>query len=446
MLLAACQGNPDSAYREAKISIAHGKAGVKTPNSPEQLLAIAASKATSKADIQHYNREYGKYLQERGKTRSAYQAFEKAALAGDTSSQNRLIKGQIDGKYRPSNLNKVAREVYLPAANSGSSVSANLLMADLVGKGKVRGAEFKSESYWLQRAAGKGSTTASRELAENAERAGNIKLAAKYYARNDRISKSDRALRQARVYYLGQGVGQNTRIAHAWMEQARRLDKKGAGQLAARVYRTTGGSKDGAYLQEVASAAGISNVLPQGRISREYRAAKSEEARRAIIAPLEQSARNGNADAALVLANLFIETGGNDDAIAGYLVKAYSGGKSEALEVMIKRLQRARAGSGAANTLYSAVASAANKGNVSAARALSSIYSIGGAKPASVSESRKWLRKAADAGDTKSQYELGVDLFENGNGGADQATALKYLKMAAASGDPFASSYLKTKQ
>jgi len=148
----------------------------------------------------------------------------------------------------------------------------------------------------------------------------------------------------------------------------------------------------------------------------------------------------------LVVANLYIRTGGSDDKISKYLGKAYAGGKAEALELMITRLKRARPGSASANSLYNAVASAANKGSVKAARALASIYSIGGAKPASVAESRKWLRKAANACDTKSQYELGIDLYENGNGGSDQTTAVKYLKMAASSGDPFAASYLKTKQ
>ncbi len=444
--LAACQGNPGAAYKDAKASIAHNKAGVKTPNDPEKLLSIAASRATSQRDIQHYNREYGKYLLEKGKRRQAYQAFETAALAGDSSSANRLMSGHLAGHYRPSNLSKVAQQVYLPAALSGSSVSGNLLMAELVGKGQVRGAEFKSESFWLERASAQGSTSAGRELAENAERAGNIKLAASYYAKTDKISKSARALRQARVYYLGQGVRQNTKIAHAWMNVARRLDKKGAGELAARVYRTTGGSRDGAYLQEVAAAAGISNVLPQGRIARDYRAAKTEAERQALIEPLERSADGGNADAALVVANIYIQTGGSDDKIAKYLGKAYAGGKSEALDLMITRLQRARAGSPSAEALYQAVAAAGNRGSVPAARALSAMYSIGGTKPASVAESRKWLRKAADAGDTKSQYELGVDLYENGDGGSDQAVAVKYLQMAAASGDPFASSYLKTKQ
>ncbi|CTQ56363.1 Sel1 repeat [Roseibium album] len=446
VLLAACQNSPDSAYREAKISIAHSKAGVNTPNDPEKLLMISAKGATSKSDIQKYNREYGKYLLEKGKRRQAYQAFETAALAGDSSSQNRLVQGHLNGHYRPSNLNKVARDVYLPAANSGSSVSANMLMAELVGKGRVRGSQFKSESYWLQRAAKKGSTSASRDLAEKAERSGNVKLAASYYAKSDRISRSERALRQARIYYLGQGVKQNTKVAHAWMERARRFDKKGAGELAARVYRSTGGGKDGAYLQSVASAAGVTSSLSSGRIVRDYRAAKTDAERRMIIKPLEKSADQGSADAALVVANLYIRTGGSDAKIAKYLLKAYSGGKTEALDLMITRLQRASPGSSEANSLYKAVASVASKGNVKAARALSSIYSIGGVKQASVSESRKWLRKAADSGDTKSQYEFGVDLFENGNGGSDKNLAVKYLTMAANKGNPFASSYLKGKQ
>lgn len=442
--LASCNTSSGAAYRDAKVQIAQEKAGFAARRDPEALLAQAALTAKSNDDIIRYNRTYATFLLDNGKSAKAYAAFERAALAGDPSSGRRLVKGHNDGIYRPSNLTTVARKVYVPLTADTSEVGARVLLAKLIDDGELSAGQFGSSEKWLNEAAKAGGTSALRQLAERAEKQGNLKLALDYYIKADKTSRAERALRQARANYLGQDGPVNVKRAHAWMEIARKLDRQGAAQLAARIYRQTTGGRDGIYLSSVASAGGVS-VISQSELVSAYKAAKTDAERRNLVEPLKMAAANGNAEAALSLAQLYIGVGADPTDASGLLVKAYNRGKSEALAPILALLMQAERGQGYAEPLFSVAKKAAAKGNVEAARALSSLYSIGGYKSADEDERLKWLQEAADAGDAKSQYEFGVYLYENGKTERSKELASQYLIKASKRGDAFAVSYVKSK-
>ncbi|EUB99771.1 Sel1 domain protein repeat-containing protein [Rhizobium sp. CF080] len=441
---AACTSSPQIAYDDAMVQIGSEKAGFKSRRDPEQLLSYAAQQAKAKDEVIRYNRAYANLVLNRGKSGEAYTAFERAALVGDVSAGRRLVKAHLDGVYRPKNVPMIARSVYLPLTADKSDANTRLLLAQLLDSGEIGGKEFRTADAWLDEAAASGATRAFRQLAERAEKSGNVALASDYYYRMDKTSKADRALRQARVHYLGLEGGANPKLGHAWLELARKLDKQGAGQLAARVYRATSGGRDGSYLISVATAAGV-NVLSREQLLEAYRSAKTDLDRAKILEPLKAAARNNDPNASYELAAIYISTRGAPSEINSLLVKAYSKGKSEALDLMISQLMRAEAGQKAAEILFDGVVKAAQNGNVEAARSLSSLYRIGGFKAADRAEGRKWLQRAADAGDAKSQYELGVDLYENGGDPQSKQMALQYLNKAAGQGDLFALTYLKSK-
>ncbi len=442
--LASCSTSPEADFRDARVQIAQERAGFEARRDPGALLAKAAENARSKDEIIRYNRTYGNFALEHGKSAEAYVAFERAALAGDPSSGRKLAKGHYDGIYRPSNTTLVARSVYLPLTNDKSEVTVRLLLAKLIDDGQLSAGQFGSADTWLNQAASAGGTPALRKLAERAEAAGNLKLALDYYTKADKTSQADRALRQARVSYLGQETKPDVKRGHAWMEIARKLDKQGAAQLAARIYRQTSGGRDGAYLATVASAGGV-NVMSQSQLVSAFRAAKTVAEREKIVQPLKAAAKAGNAEAAFNLAQLYLGIGGDPAEAGPLLATAYKKGKSEAMTPMVAMLMRAEPGQAYAEPLFKAVTAAADGGNVEAARALSSLYGIGGYKPANEEERLKWLRKAAESGDTKSQYEVGVYLYENGKTEAQKKLAVEYLVTAAKKGDAFARAYLKSK-
>lgn len=442
--LASCNMSSDAAFRDAKVQIAQEKAGFSARRDPEALLAKAALNAKSDDDIIRYNRTYANFLIDNGKSGEAYAAFERAALAGDRSSGRRLVKAQTDGVYRPSNLANVARKVYVPLTSDKSEVGARVLLANLVDEGQLSASQFGNSEKWLSEAAEAGGASALRQLAQRAEAKGNLNLALDYYTRADKTTRADRALRQARTNYLGQDGPVNVKRGHAWMEISRKLDRQGAAQLSARIYRQTSGGRDGAYLASVASAGGVS-VVSQSQPVSAYKAAKTDEERKKLVEPLKMAAANGNTEAAMVLAQLYIGIGADPSEASDLLVKAYQRGKSDALAPILALLMQAERGQPYAEPLFNVAMKAAANGNVAAARALSSLYSIGGYKPANEDERLKWLQEAADAGDPKSQYEFGLYLYENGKTERSKEMASQYLLKASERGDAFAIAYVKSK-
>ena len=109
--LAACNTSPEAAFKDARVQIGYEKAGFEARRDAGALLATAAANARTPETIVRYNRTYAEYAIDHGQQAEAYKAYERAALAGDRTSGRRLAKGHLDGIYRPSDVNRVARSV-----------------------------------------------------------------------------------------------------------------------------------------------------------------------------------------------------------------------------------------------------------------------------------------------------------------------------------------------
>jgi cell division septation protein DedD len=74
----------------------------------------------------------------------------------------------------------------------------------------------------------------------------------------------------------------------------------------------------------------------------------------------------------------------------------------------------------------------AEKGDTDAEFNLGQAYRLGRGVPVNLPAAKSWLERAANAGHLDAQTTLGLLLFQNG----DQAAGLKWLKQAAAQGEP----------
>ncbi len=450
-LVSCMSSSPEMAYRDAKVQISIKKAGFTNHRDPSKLLQFASDNANGQLEEQRYSRALGSYLGDHGKQRQALVAFEKAAMAGDVNSAKKVARAHYDGVYLPADVMGIAQTGYIAAAEQGKSVDSMLLLARLVGNGQVHGQEFKTGGYWLEKAANNGSGKALKELARVAEKSGNIQRAAAYFQRLNKKPLVDVAMHQVRQYYGDLTSAGSLVIGHAWLAYARKLDAKGAGQLASKYYRKYDGKVDGAYLQQVAAAVGVSIVqggksggLGKSKISEAYFNAKSDKERFNVLAPLRRAANGGDAKASLTLALVLVETGGNTAESTHLMLDSYKKGNADALPKIIKLAQITDASDVKAGDVIAALRTAGDKGNISAQTALSSIYSVGGIVPADAVESNVWLARAADAGDHDSQFKLGVILWGNAAVDEQKVTARAYLKKASDAGNEAAKTYLES--
>jgi TPR repeat protein len=449
ILLSSCTGTtPERAYLDARAQIEHKRAGFETYRDPGSLLAYSASLARSDAEKQRYNRTLGSYFIDSGNTAEGYKALETAALAGDVNAGRKVMRAHYNGIFTPSDVQLAAEKIYLPATADEKDVSVRLLLARLVATRQVHGAEFKTSTYWLESAAALGSRDALTQLAENAEAAGRIDIAAAYYARFDTMPAKDRAMRQARDHYLGMERPANPTLGHAWLVRLAKLDRLLAAQLAARIYRQTKGSVDAAYLEATAAKGGITNLtggsLSKSKVMEQYLAAKTDAEREKLIAPLRTAAAGGDAGAALTLARILLEVGGDRAQIFDLVNLAVTKGNADAMPVLVKLATMTDRGDANAPKVLAALRAAAEKGNVEAAKVLSTIYSIGGIADANQEESRAWMKRAADAGDVDAQYRIGVILWTTASTDAAREEAKSYVKRAADAGSVEAQTYLET--
>src|SRR5206468_6237852 len=74
----------------------------------------------------------------------------------------------------------------------------------------------------------------------------------------------------------------------------------------------------------------------------------------------------------------------------------------------------------------------AEKGDTDAEFNLGQAYRLGRGVPTNLSAAKTWLERAASAGHVDAQTTLGLLLFQNG----EQSDGLKWLKQAAAQGEP----------
>jgi TPR repeat protein len=241
-------------------------------------------------------------------------------------------------------------------------------------------------------------------------------------------------------------VPQNTALGHAWMQRLAKADKMIAGQLAAQIYRKSNGAIDTAYFENLAAAAGITNIMGGGKskLVLAYMAAKTDAERAKVLEPLRVASKHGDAQASLTLAGVLLEVGGKHEEIFGLVNASMKKDSKDAMPMLLKLAALVDAKDSAAPDILAATKTAAEHGNVEASKTLSMIYSTGSIVPADEKQGRLWLKRAADGGDNDSQYQLGVLLWTTAKGDQDKAEARVYLQKAAASGNTAAQTYLDT--
>ncbi|HWA20473.1 MAG TPA: hypothetical protein VG757_15925 [Devosia sp.] len=390
-------------------------------------------------------RNLGAMLDKAGRHKEALRAYEAGALQGDGTSAGIVIDAWLAQAYKPQQLGTLVSMAILPRAQAGN-ISSILLMADLVGAGKIKGGDYRTAGYWLEMAAKLGSGTAQRRLAESAERRGDIKTAAIYYAALDKKgSKLARALRQAKIFYLGQDVRQNPDIALAWLKFAAGIDQLAAGKLAAKLIRTAPGAEGEDTLIAYADAAGVSTSTgghagPSTRLA----AATSPEERQTILATLKAEADAGAIDSAIVVWRAMKEDRAPADEQRPYLLVAAKAGNASAITATSKLLLRAFENTPETVDLLATVQAAADAGNVDAMLVLANMYASGGPVAPDPDKSMFYFRAAADKGDVDAQYRVGLYFSQHSPDDDMMDLARQYLAAAAAQGSASAQAYLDT--
>lgn len=406
----------------------------------QHLLYLAESPDTARKRGRGY-RHLAEILLRVGRNTEAMRAYEAGALQGDGPSATVIMRAHADGRFKPNYLAELLPLVYVPRARMGGT-SGPMLMAELAASGRIKG--FGTSGEWLQVAASRGSTQATVQLAEAAERQGKLQTAAKLYASIDKISRLDRALRQARVNYLGEDTKRNSALGLAWLERAIAIDAAAAGKQAASLYRKDVGPEEArARLMDVALAAGI-NPQGSGGFSTRLREATSAEARDAILAEIRQAADAGNAAAALTFAQDRLALGDSSvepEAFA-YLEQALSAGLEPAVSDAAGRLVSLPPDSPRAQSLLAAITRAADSGGAAAMWALADLYAWGGPVAADPDKSLHYVQLAADAGQVEAQLRLGLHFAQQKADPEQAKLALRYLEAAAGQGSAPAKAYL----
>lgn len=407
----------------------------------QHLLYLAESPNTQRKRARGY-RDLAEILLQVGRGTEAMRAYEAAALQGDGPSATIVMRAHAEGRYQPVWLPELLRLVYVPRAKADGT-GGPLLLAELITSGRVQG--LGSASEWLQLAASRGSTQAGIKLAEAAEFSGKIATASKLYAQVDTISKLDRALRQARVSFLGEERKQNTKLALAWLDYARELDSAATAKQAANLWKKqTGPDSARAHLLEVALAGGIdpqSKGGSSGSFGR-LRDAKTPEERAAILAELKTAADAGSATAALAYAQDRLADASLAEEGYPYLEQALAAGLEPAIAEAAGRLVSLPKDSPRAVSLLDAMTKAADSGAVTAMWALADLYAFGGPVPADSERSLAYLRSAADAGYLEAQLRLGLQYAQQKTNPEQVELARHYLEAAAKQGSAPAKTYL----
>ncbi|HEY9009522.1 MAG TPA: hypothetical protein VIN06_00750 [Devosia sp.] len=405
----------------------------------QHLLYLAESADTQRKRGLGY-RKLAEILLKAGRGAEAMRAYEAAALQGDGPSATTIMREHAEGRYAPVWLSELVPLVYLPRAKADGT-GGPLLMAELAGK--VAGIGTPDE--WLKLAASRGSTTATVKLAEAAERRGKIKSAAGLYASIDKISKLDRALRQAKVSLLGDGRKANADLALAWLDYAASMDAAATAKVAGSLWRKEVGSDSARkHLLDVALAGGVDPQGGKGGYFTRLREAKTEEERTKLLAEIKTAADAGNASASLAYAQdrLAQADPALEDDAYGYLLAAIVAGLEPAITDAAGRLVALPADSPRVTPLLEAMEKAADAGTVSAMWSLADLYAWGGPIPADQEKSLGYMRAAADAGHVEAQFRLGLHFAQQTGNPEGPELARHYLEAAAKQGSAPAEAYL----
>lgn len=410
----------------------------------QHLLYLAESPNTQRKRARGY-RELAEILIKVGRDAEAMRAYEAAALQGDGPSATIIMRAHSEGGYVPVWLSELLPLVYMPRAQAAGT-GGPMLMAELTASGKVKG--YGSSGEWLQLAASRGSTQATIKLAEAAERKGNVKSAAQLYASIDKLSKLDRALRQAKVSLLGEGRKASTKLALAWLDYAASIDPAATAKVAGSLWRKEAGPESARdHLLEIALAGGVD---PQGGggggggYFTRLREAKTDEERTALLGEIKTAADGGNASAALAYAqdSLGRADATIEDEAFGYLEQAVAAGLEPAVADAAGRLVALDKDSPRVATLLDAMSRAADAGVVGAMWSLADLYTWGGPVAADQDKSLSYMRAAADAGHVEAQLRLGLHFAQKTADPEGPQLARHYLEAAARQGSAPAEAYL----
>jgi TPR repeat protein len=445
-VFAGCAQPAKMAYNQGRRTQKFVDIGQKTRNDPLELYLCAAEKETDPVLKSKYFKTVAETLEKRGDTKGAFNAYENAALAGNESAGNKIYKAQESGVYTPRALQQIARTVYIPKAQGKNGVGAALLLAKLVGSGELKGPEFKTSAFWLQRAVDGGSTSAIRRMAEQTSQRGEIEKAAAYFRLIDKKSPSVRALREARSYFLGKGKPPNTKLGVAWLSYGSKLAPVDSAKLAARFYRATNGVVHTAELKTIAAAGGIPDLrIGTGGnkiLQAAYGAAKTDTEKSRILADLITRSKSGDGTADYALARILESDGGfSTYKPADYYISALKKGNVIALPKVTSLVAVLDPADPLVERILAVLERVAQAGNLDAQKTLGSLYIVGGPVAVDYIKGTDWLRKASDAGDADAKYRLGVLLVQNNRNGADLATGRNYLQSAAASGNEAAKKF-----
>ncbi len=407
----------------------------------QHVLYLAESPNTQRQRARGY-RNLAEILLKAGRGAEAMRAYEAAALQGDGPSSTIVMRAHSEGRYKPVWLSELLPLVYVPRAKADGT-GGPMLMAELIASGKVKG--YGSSTEWLQLAASRGSTQATIKMAEAAERSGNIKSASSLYASVDKLSRLDRALRQAKVSLLGEDRKANSDLALAWLDYAAAIDPAATAKLAGSLWRKEAGPEIAREkLLEVALAGGVDPQGGGGGYFTRLREARTDEERTALLAEIKTAADGGNASAALAWAqdSLGKADATLEDEAYAYLQQAVTAGLEPAVSDAAGRLVTLGKDSPRVAPLLDAMTRAADAGAVPAMWSLADLYAWGGPVPVDQEKSLAYMRAAADAGHLEAQLRLGLHFAQKTTDPEGPELARHYLEAAAKQGSAPAEAYL----
>jgi TPR repeat protein len=443
---ARCAQSAKMAYGQGVVTQKFIDIGQKTQNDPADLFACAAEKETDPTLKGQYYNALARNLEKRGEIQSAYRAYENAALAGNESAGGKIYKAHEKGLYKPRALAKLTRKIYVPRARGKNGSGAALFLANLLDSGQLKGAEFGTSAFWLQRSVQAGSTSGIKRLAEQASRHGNVAKSASYFRMIDKKPASVRALREARNYFLGKGKLKNTKLGMAWLSYASKLAPVPSAKLAVRFYRSTRGTVYASELTRIAVVGGLDTVKANSGGNKKllvaYAAAKTDKAKLQVLADLIARSKSGDGTSDYALARILATDGGFASfKAADYYISAFAKGNLKALPEVTSMVAVLDPGDPRVEPILTIFSRVAQAGSIDAQKSLGLLYIVGGPVAVDYAKGIDWLKKASDAGDVDAKYRLGVLLVQNKKDEAEYAAGKTYLQSAAASGSQAAKTF-----
>lgn len=378
----------------------------------------------------------------------AAEAFEKAALAGNSNAANYLGFQYENGQGVPQDYAK-AVQWYLKSASAGNSL-ASCNLGNLYYHGRGVAQDYSQAASWYEKAANAGNQSAACYLAnlyyegKGVER--NYATAADWYLKAGNAINTVGARYFGSLYRDGDGVlPQDYSKAVEWFfKAANEGDAEAANQLGLRfdngqgveqdhlkatewyLKASNGGSASGAY------NLGYSYELGEG-VPQDYKKAAEY---------YEKAVHAGHGGAANRLGLLYDRGQGveqNDGIAAEWFLKSAKLGNEWGANNLGVFYEFGRG----VQQNYSQAAEwylkAAENGNASSANSLGNLYRDGKGVPQNYSEAVKWYLQAANAGNSNAANQLGIR-YQYGQGVAqDYIQAAQWYLQASDQGNDWGS-------